>query len=233
MCVRVCAALSPPRHSHLFLHRLRIFCIAESDDNSIQMEQDLALFLRLLRIDADVHVVELMNNEVSAHATNRAKHLEVHNPFIRFFFIFFSLVLFFVEFCVFYIYERFGESKHGVDTPSLTDMTHTFPCKLALVIISGGTHLRSHLCSHQLAHTPSLTHKAHTFPCTLLRSRSHQAERAAETGEPLTEPSQSMLRRMSTATRVNAALTDRSKVCMCMYVCVCVCVCDESRCRAH
>ena len=63
---------------HMPLCRLRIFCIAESDDNSIQMEQDLALFLRLLRIDADVHVVELMNNEISAHALNRAKHLEVN-----------------------------------------------------------------------------------------------------------------------------------------------------------
>eukprot|EP00039_Didymoeca_costata_P006209 m.88294 g.88294 ORF g.88294 m.88294 type:complete len:942 (+) comp13158_c0_seq1:178-3003(+) len=39
--------------------RLRVFCIAEGDDNSIQMERDLVLFLKLLRIRADVKIVEL------------------------------------------------------------------------------------------------------------------------------------------------------------------------------
>ena len=36
--------------------KLRIFCVAESDDNSIQMKQDLDLFLKLLRITAEVSV---------------------------------------------------------------------------------------------------------------------------------------------------------------------------------
>lgn len=44
---------------------LRIFCVAESDDNSIQMEQDLALFLRLLRIEAHVKVVEMVSGRGS------------------------------------------------------------------------------------------------------------------------------------------------------------------------
>lgn len=56
--------------------RLRIFCVAESDDNSIQMEQDLALFLRLLRIDAHVQVVEMMNADITTSILNRAKQVE-------------------------------------------------------------------------------------------------------------------------------------------------------------
>jgi hypothetical protein len=37
--------------------RLRIFCIAEGDDNSIQMERDLITFLQLLRIRASDRVL--------------------------------------------------------------------------------------------------------------------------------------------------------------------------------
>eukprot|EP00041_Stephanoeca_diplocostata_P025237 m.656760 g.656760 ORF g.656760 m.656760 type:complete len:1031 (-) comp22706_c0_seq1:147-3239(-) len=55
---------------------LRIFCVAESDDNSIQMEQDLALFLRLLRIEAQVKVVEMMNTDISSTIIEKSKDVE-------------------------------------------------------------------------------------------------------------------------------------------------------------
>eukprot|EP00035_Acanthoeca_spectabilis_P040247 m.68425 g.68425 ORF g.68425 m.68425 type:complete len:994 (+) comp9919_c0_seq2:60-3041(+) len=56
--------------------RLRIFCVAEADDNSIQMEQDLALFVRLLRIDAEVFVVEMVNSDITPHTVSRAREFE-------------------------------------------------------------------------------------------------------------------------------------------------------------
>mmetsp|Transcript_26904 Transcript_26904/g.70690 ORF Transcript_26904/g.70690 Transcript_26904/m.70690 type:complete len:995 (-) Transcript_26904:191-3175(-) len=56
--------------------KLRIFCVAESDDNSIQMEQDLALFVRLLRIDAEVFVVEMVNTDITPHTISRARELQ-------------------------------------------------------------------------------------------------------------------------------------------------------------
>ncbi len=40
--------------------QLRIFAIAQVDDNSIQMKKDLAVFLYQLRIEAEVDVIEMV-----------------------------------------------------------------------------------------------------------------------------------------------------------------------------
>lgn len=40
--------------------KMRIFTVAQMDDNSIQMKKDLATFLYQLRIEAEVEVVEMV-----------------------------------------------------------------------------------------------------------------------------------------------------------------------------
>jgi len=40
--------------------RMRIFTVAQMDDNSIQIKKDLKQFLYALRIDADIEVVEMV-----------------------------------------------------------------------------------------------------------------------------------------------------------------------------
>lgn len=40
---------------------MRIFTVAQMDDNSIQMKKDLLTFLYHLRLDAEVEVVELVS----------------------------------------------------------------------------------------------------------------------------------------------------------------------------
>lgn len=40
---------------------MRIFTVAQMEDNSIQMKKDLATFLYHLRIEAEVEVVEMVN----------------------------------------------------------------------------------------------------------------------------------------------------------------------------
>jgi potassium/chloride transporter 4/5/6 len=40
---------------------MRIFTVAQMDDNSIQMKKDLTTFLYHLRIDAEVEVVEMVS----------------------------------------------------------------------------------------------------------------------------------------------------------------------------
>ena len=40
---------------------LRIFAVAQVDDNSIQMKKDLAIFLYQLRIEAEVDVIEMVS----------------------------------------------------------------------------------------------------------------------------------------------------------------------------
>lgn len=49
---------------------MRIFTVAQMDDNSIQMKKDLATFLYQLRIEAEVEVVEMVRIPLN---TNRRK----------------------------------------------------------------------------------------------------------------------------------------------------------------
>ena len=42
--------------------RMRIFTVAQLEDNSIQMKKDLKMFLYHLRIEAEVEVVEMVRN---------------------------------------------------------------------------------------------------------------------------------------------------------------------------
>lgn len=46
--------------------KMRIFTVAQMDDNSIQMKKDLATFLYQLRLEAEVEVVEMVNKTPSA-----------------------------------------------------------------------------------------------------------------------------------------------------------------------
>ena len=43
--------------------QLRIFTVAQLEDNSIQMKKDLAVFLYQLRIEAEVDVIEMVRDE--------------------------------------------------------------------------------------------------------------------------------------------------------------------------
>lgn len=46
---------------------MRIFTVAQMDDNSIQMKKDLITFLYHLRIDAAVEVVEMVRDLTWTH----------------------------------------------------------------------------------------------------------------------------------------------------------------------
>lgn len=45
---------------------MRIFTVAQVDDNSIQMKKDLQMFLYHLRISAEVEVVEMVRTHLHA-----------------------------------------------------------------------------------------------------------------------------------------------------------------------
>eukprot|EP00050_Salpingoeca_kvevrii_P022245 m.123428 g.123428 ORF g.123428 m.123428 type:complete len:1034 (-) comp9648_c0_seq5:1260-4361(-) len=63
--------------------KLRLFTIAESDDNSIQLERDLQTFLYHLRIDATVCVIEMLDGDISAYTYERTVQMEAHQEQIR------------------------------------------------------------------------------------------------------------------------------------------------------
>merc|ERR1719348_129341 len=63
--------------------RLRIFTVAQVEDNSIQMKKDLKTFLYHLRIDADVEVVEMHDSDVSAYTYERTLMMEQRNEMLN------------------------------------------------------------------------------------------------------------------------------------------------------
>ncbi|XP_071973870.1 solute carrier family 12 member 4 isoform X3 [Engystomops pustulosus] len=63
--------------------RMRIFTVAQMDDNSIQMKKDLATFLYQLRIEAEVEVVEMNNSDISAYTYERTLMMEQRSQMLR------------------------------------------------------------------------------------------------------------------------------------------------------
>ncbi|XP_023030767.1 solute carrier family 12 member 4 isoform X6 [Drosophila tropicalis] len=63
--------------------KLRIFTVAQIEDNSIQMKKDLKTFLYHLRIEADVEVVEMNNSDISAYTYERTLMMEQRNQMLR------------------------------------------------------------------------------------------------------------------------------------------------------
>uniref|UniRef100_A0AAY4CSU9 Solute carrier family 12 member 6 n=1 Tax=Denticeps clupeoides TaxID=299321 RepID=A0AAY4CSU9_9TELE len=62
---------------------MRIFTVAQMEDNSIQMKKDLATFLYHLRIDAEVEVVEMHNSDISAYTYERTLMMEQRSQMLR------------------------------------------------------------------------------------------------------------------------------------------------------
>uniref|UniRef100_A0A3P8WL56 Solute carrier family 12 member 6 n=1 Tax=Cynoglossus semilaevis TaxID=244447 RepID=A0A3P8WL56_CYNSE len=62
---------------------MRIFTVAQMEDNSIQMKKDLATFLYHLRIQADVEVVEMHNSDISAYTYERTLMMEQRSQMLR------------------------------------------------------------------------------------------------------------------------------------------------------
>ncbi|TDG40461.1 hypothetical protein AWZ03_013123 [Drosophila navojoa] len=63
--------------------KLRIFTVAQIEDNSIQMKKDLKTFLYHLRIEADVEVVEMNNSDISAYTYERTLMMEQRNQMLK------------------------------------------------------------------------------------------------------------------------------------------------------
>ncbi|XP_065219429.1 solute carrier family 12 member 4 isoform X3 [Planococcus citri] len=63
--------------------KLRIFTVAQMEDNSIQMKKDLKVFLYNLRIEADVEVIEMMDKDISAYTYERTLVMEQRNQMLR------------------------------------------------------------------------------------------------------------------------------------------------------
>ncbi|XP_069348377.1 solute carrier family 12 member 7 isoform X1 [Eulemur rufifrons] len=63
--------------------RMRIFTVAQVDDNSIQMKRDLQTFLYHLRISAEVEVVEMVENDISAFTYEKTLMMEQRSQMLK------------------------------------------------------------------------------------------------------------------------------------------------------
>merc|ERR1712038_335700 len=63
--------------------KLRIFSVAQPEDNSVQMRKDLKTFLYHLRIEADVFVEELDDAAISEYTYERTLLMEQRNEMLK------------------------------------------------------------------------------------------------------------------------------------------------------
>ncbi|XP_041417026.1 solute carrier family 12 member 4 isoform X2 [Xenopus laevis] len=63
--------------------KMRIFTVAQMNDNSIQMRKDLGIFLYHLRLEAEVEVVEMHNSDISAYTYERTLMMEQRSQMLR------------------------------------------------------------------------------------------------------------------------------------------------------
>uniref|UniRef100_UPI00358F7851 solute carrier family 12 member 4-like isoform X2 n=1 Tax=Myxine glutinosa TaxID=7769 RepID=UPI00358F7851 len=85
--------------------QMRIFTVAQLEDNSIQMKKDLATFLYHLRIDADVEVVEMHDSDISAYTYERTLMMEQRSQMLK--------------------HMRLSKSEREREIQSLTDVYRT------------------------------------------------------------------------------------------------------------
>nr|XP_057907523.1 solute carrier family 12 member 5b isoform X3 [Doryrhamphus excisus] len=63
--------------------KMRIFTVAQMDDNSIQMKKDVITFLYHLRIDAEVEVVEMHDSDISAYTYEKTLVMEQRSQILK------------------------------------------------------------------------------------------------------------------------------------------------------
>ncbi|KAK2821909.1 hypothetical protein Q5P01_021974 [Channa striata] len=63
--------------------KMRIFTVAQMDDNSIQMKKDLQIFLYQLRLDAVVEVVEMHDSDISAFTYEKTLVMEQRSQMLK------------------------------------------------------------------------------------------------------------------------------------------------------
>lgn len=62
---------------------LRIFTVAQIEDNSVQMKRDLRTFIYQLRINAEVDVIEMPDSDISAYTYERTLRMEERTQMLR------------------------------------------------------------------------------------------------------------------------------------------------------
>ncbi|XP_067330800.1 solute carrier family 12 member 7-like isoform X2 [Channa argus] len=194
--------------------KMRIFTVAQMDDNSIQMKKDLQMFLYQLRLDAVVEVVEMHDSDISAFTYEKTLVMEQRSQMLK------QMQLSRTE------REREIQSisdvsrgsikrkkSSGVDVPSHN--TLCIPKDEAQLIHDRNTASHSTMNDKAGATTPDRVHMTWTKD-KLLNERTKQREGMAVKDMFNMKPewenlNQSNVRRMHTAVRLNEAVVKKSR----------------------
>uniref|UniRef100_A0A8C6UB40 Solute carrier family 12 member 7b n=1 Tax=Neogobius melanostomus TaxID=47308 RepID=A0A8C6UB40_9GOBI len=180
--------------------KMRIFTVAQMDDNSIQMKKDLQMFLYHLRLDAEVEVVEMHDNDISAFTYEKTLVMEQRSQMLK------QMQLSRTE------REREVRRTHR-------RMTHrAFYCKLTYFLTAQLIHDRNTAASHG-----AINDKADTGPervhmtwtkdklFTERRQRECNANVAVRDLFNMKPYNQSNVRRMHTAVKLNEVVVNKSQ----------------------
>ncbi|XP_078120934.1 solute carrier family 12 member 7-like isoform X2 [Sander vitreus] len=187
--------------------QMRIFTVAHMDDNSIQMKKDLQMFLYQLRLDAVVEVVEMHESDISAFTYEKTLVMEQRSQMLK------QMQLSRTE------REREIQSITDVSRSSIkrknspgdpSSNTLCIPEDKAQLIHDRNTASHSKMNDKAAGATPDRVHMTWTKD-KLVNERNRQREGMGVKDMFNMRPSQSNVRRMHTAVKLNEAVLKKSR----------------------
>ncbi|XP_033755336.1 solute carrier family 12 member 4-like isoform X1 [Pecten maximus] len=169
--------------------RLRIFTVAQLEDNTIQMKKDLEIFMYHLRIEAEVEVVEMANNDISAYTYERTLMMEQRTEMLK---------------------AMRGGSK--LSPQDILDNVHRSPAqvKIQLETVTEESHPTS-LTTESSTDEEKLENHQYTFTPSNLSSGKKASSPSSPVNDLLSmKPDKRNVRRMHTAVRLNEVIIEKS-----------------------
>ncbi|XP_061588815.1 solute carrier family 12 member 7-like isoform X2 [Cololabis saira] len=188
---------------------MRIFTVAQMDDNSIQMKKDLQMFLYHLRLDAVVEVVEMHDSDISAFTYEKTLVMEQRSQMLK--------------------QMQLSRTEREREIQSITDVsrgsikrrkwsgvdasphnTQSIPEDEAQLIHDRNTASHSATNEKAAGSPPDRVHMTWTKD-KLLNERNKQREGMAVKDMFNMRPNQSNVRRMHTAVKLNEVVVKKSR----------------------
>uniref|UniRef100_A0ABM5EIS4 Solute carrier family 12 member 6 isoform X2 n=1 Tax=Pogona vitticeps TaxID=103695 RepID=A0ABM5EIS4_9SAUR len=192
--------------------KIRIFTVAQLEDNSIQMKKDLATFLYHLRIEAEVEVVEMHDSDISAYTYERTLMMEQRCQMLR------QMRLSKTERDREVNEVETPGGMEGVEKPALSDFSftdlHGIPFLQAQLVKDRNSMLRlTSIGSDDDEETETYQEKVHmTWTKDKYVASRGQKSKSLEGFQDLLNmrPDQSNVRRMHTAVKLNEVIVNKS-----------------------
>ncbi|XP_035800054.1 solute carrier family 12 member 7-like isoform X2 [Amphiprion ocellaris] len=186
--------------------QMRIFTVAQMDDNSIQMKKDLQMFLYHLRLDAVVEVVEMHDSDISAFTYEKTLMMEQRSQMLK--------------------QMQLSRTEREREIQSITDVsrgsikrkkcscapplyTQCIPEEEAQLIHDRNTASHSSANDKAVGAAPDRVHMTWTKE-KLINERNKQREGMGVKDMFNMKPNQSNVRRMHTAVKLNEVVVKKS-----------------------